>query len=249
MKKTKGWTYVSDLDIFGDDTADDVNVDPTVDDIDVLGDVKEDTVPVPDVPEVPAVVAPEAPVESVDEVSKGDSEIEDIDKWLDDLLKNATQVEEKVDEVQAAVEATGDEELIKLVDDLQTMLAETKVENDELKKQVEISNNRYLNKFGSEEELSIYKGEVEKLQGNPKLMAFVKYFGTDNEKIKPKLISIASDFLYDLTGQDISSLIEEKDKAGLSILNAAGSDAQMIPDTKVMEDVEDTFDDSWLFGK
>lgn len=247
MKKTKGWTYVSDLDIFGDEPEDTINEDPTVDDIDVLGDIKEDIPTVIEEPVVEQEVAPEAPVESVEEVNKGDSEIEDIDKWLDDLLKNATQVEQKADEVQAAAEATGDEELIKLVDDLQTMLAETKVENDELRKQVEISNNRYLNKFGSEEELSIYKGEIEKLQGNPKLMAFVKYFGTDNEKIKPKLISIAADFLYDLTGQDISSLIEEKDKAGLSILNAASSDSQMIPDTKVVEEAKDDYDDSWLF--
>ena len=229
MKKWKGWAYVSDLDILGDiwlEDTDTTTTDESVEDIDVFW--KEDKTPVEE-PKVEEVVVEEPKVEEpvvVEETSTPDNKEgeEDIEKWLDDLLKSSTEVDNKVDEVKDAVQESWDENAMKLVDELQTLMAEKNLEIEQLKKQVDVSNNRYLTKFGEEEELSLYRPEIEKLQNNPRLMALIKYSDTENEKIKPKIVSILSDMIYKLTWQDVSDLLDEKDRAAINVLNTPASD-------------------------
>lgn len=75
-------------------------------------------------------------------------------------------------------------------------------------------------------------------------MALVKYGDTENEKIKPKVISILSDMIYKLTGQDVSMLLDEKDKANMSILNSPSSDNQPIQENKKPEEKNMDYDES-----
>ena len=253
MKK-KGWAFVNDLDILWDIALDDSEptIDDTLDDTAVLPasdkpeeEVKAEEPKEPETPEpkVEEPVKPEEPKVNEEEPKKSE-EGEDLDKWLDELLKNNVDVEAKVDEVQKAAEESWDENLIKLVDELQTSLADKNLTIEELKKQLEVSNNRYLSKFGEEEELSIYKNEIQKLQDNPRLMALVKFNGTDNEKVKPKLVRILSDMLYDLTGQDVSDLLDQKDKAWLSILDTPSSDTPPIQEMKKEEEKNMDYEES-----
>jgi len=259
MKKQKGGAFVNDLDILGDvwfTEEPEAQEDDSIDDIHVLGDwanqeTKTEEPKVEPKAEEPVVefkveepkVEPTEPKSEPEKSATAEGE-EDIDKWLDELLKNNAAVEEKIDEVKDAADATGDDTLIKVVDELQTLIAEKNLENEQLKKQVEVANNRYLEKFGWDEEFSIYKPEVEKLQNNPRLYAFVKYFGSQNEKIKPKLISIVSDFLFDLTGQDVSELLDNKDVNALGVLNIPGSDNQPMKANEVKEDKNMNYEES-----
>lgn len=262
MKKSKGWAFISDLDVLWDIGSDDEQTnwgDSIVDDIDVLG--KEDKTPEQvNEPEVIAEVIEDATkpviekveepvVEETTDVTKDDEskvkEGEDLDKWLDDLLKSNAETDDKVEEIKDVVDASGDEHLKKLVDELQSSRAEDKLTIEELQKQVEIANSRYINKFWDEEELSIYKTEIEKLQNNPRLMALVKYFKTENEKIKPKLITILSDMLYDITWEDIADLLNKKDTNALSaVLNGWGSDSPLIDEINVEEDKPLNYEES-----
>ena len=229
MKKNKGWAFVNDLDILGnvlwEENEEGVESNEATEDFDMFGwkdePVEETKVEWEKTPETTEETPAEAPAEAVEESKEEPKaeEGEDLDKWLDELLKSSNVVDDKVDEIKDAAEQAGDDNLVWLIDELQTALAEKNLTIEELQKQVEVSNNRYLSKFGNEEELSIYKWEIEKLQDNPRLMALVKYYKTDNEKVKPKLIQILSDMIYDMTWQDVSELLDEKDKASMSVLN------------------------------
>jgi hypothetical protein len=66
----------------------------------------------------------------------------------------------------------------------------------------------------------------------------------DTEKIKPKLVTILSDMIYNLTGEDISDLIDKKDRAGMSILNMPSSDNAPIDTVKQVEEKNIGFEDS-----
>lgn len=253
MKKNKGWAFVNDLDILGDmfweENKEGEVLDET-EDFDMFGwedeVVEEVKVEWEETPEVTEEIPAEAPAEVGDETKEEPKaeEGEDLDKWLDELLKSSNVVDDKVDEIKDAAEVSGDDNLIGLVDELQTALAEKNLTIEELQKQVEVSNNRYLSKFGNEEELSIYKWEIEKLQDNPRLMALVKYHKTDNEKVKPKLIQILSDMIYDLTWQDISELMDDKDRASMSVLNTPTWDTPPIQEPKPIKEEPMDYDDS-----
>lgn len=254
MKKAKGWAFVNDIDVLGDiwldDSEENADIDNSIDDIDVLWN-KEPTAPVieetaPVVEET--VVTPEEETKpdekpEGEENEKGESD-EDIEKWLDDLLKSQWEVDSKVDEVMDAAQDGWDESMVKLVSELQWLIVEKNMVIEELTKQVEVSQNRYLTKFWENEELSIYKQEIEKLQSNPRLMALVKYSDTDNEKIKPKLISILSDMIYKLTWQDVTDLLDKQDRASMSILNTPSSDSQPMEAQPEKKDENIGYDDS-----
>ena len=254
MQKKKGWAYSNDLDAISllgdigwDDEGTEVN-DNEVEDVDVFGtedktpEVKPEPTPAPEVKtEDTTLPTPEPKSEEVSDKKEGD---EDLDKWLDDLLKSNAEVDDKVTEIKDAIEESWDDSTKQLVDELQTMIADKNLEIEQLKKQVDVTQSRYISKFGEWEELSIYKPEIEKLQNNPRLMALVKYGDTENEKIKPKVISILSDMIYKLTGQDVSMLLDEKDKANMSILNSPSSDNQPIQENKKPEEKNMDYDES-----
>ncbi len=252
MKKWKGGAFVNDIDILWDiwlDDPEETTSDESVEDIDVLGNQTPDVVE----PEVKAE-EPVAPVEDAtlatedkpepeapkDEVKEG----EDLDKWLDDLLKSNAETDDKVDEIKEVADESWNDSLIKLVDELQSLMAEKNLTIEELQKKVDVANNRYLSKFGWEEELSIYKPEIEKLQNNPRLMALVKFLDSDNEKVKPKLVSILSDMIFNLTWQDVSDLLDQKDKAALNVLNSWGSDSPIMQENKPEEEQDMSFEQS-----
>ena len=251
MVENKKGAYVNDLDIL-DWIGWDDNENEVVDDgTDILAWIGgEPTSEEPITPPVEELVVDETkPVEPTEEPTKEDKtkegEDNDIDEFIKQLLEENKDVVDKVDEIKESIPGDSSPETKKLLDDLLSLVAEKDMSIKELQKQVEVSNGRYLDKFGEDNELSLYKWEIDKLNDNPKLMVFVKHYGTSNEKIKNKLISIASDFLYDLTGQDVSELLYNKDKDAASILNWAGSDSSPMPElAPEKEDKPLTFEES-----
>lgn len=153
-----------------------------------------------------------------DSTEMGDEEEVDVDKIVDSLLENSSDVDEKVSEIKDEAETTGNEDLVRLIDELQWLLVEKNQTIDELTRKNDFVSNKLADKYWDAENYAFYKWTIEKLENNQPLNMLVKFYDSDNEKTKEKVIWILSDMIYEKTGQDISDLINTKQKD--SVANA-----------------------------
>lgn len=139
-----------------------------------------------------------------DEVSKNSEELNsELDQLFEDISASLDEVSSK----------TNDESVRKIVDDLRETLSTKEMELQKLQRENEVLYSKYLDSVWEATDMGMYKSVIDKLESNPKMMMFVKYFGNkDDERITNKLTQVASDFIYELTGTDISDAIESSSK-------------------------------------
>ena len=204
-----------DLDIFndGDETENDFDVSEApaeelevTPEEDVTEEVAEEEAPV----EEPAS---EEAVEDVPAESSDEEEV-DIDQLVADILGNASDIDDKVEDIKDEAQSSGNEELLGMIDELQTLLAEKNQKIDELTKKDEITSGRLMDTYGDAENYSFYKPTIEKLESNPQLMMLVKNF--DNDRAQERVVSILADLISEKTGEDVSSLINANQKNSVS---------------------------------
>lgn len=243
-----------DLDIFGaPEAVEDVPTELSVDDLFWPSDTKEEVAP----EEVVEDTTPtedkmlEEPIKDevkkdedvkseepkADEPGEKGNEDEEMQKFIDDLLADTTEVEDKVEEIKEVAADNWDSEMVKIVSELELLLAEKNSKIEEQWRQLEVTNNRFLEKVGEAENFGIYKDVIEKLEGDSKLMMLVKHKDTDNQKVKDRLVSVTTDILYDLTWQDVSELLDDKVKGDVATaLGTPESNAPMTPTILPEED-------------
>lgn len=110
------------------------------------------------------------------------------------------------------------EELMKLVNELQSKLADKELEASSHKTRADKYQEKLMSSSDSENEWKLYEPQVRKLESNPKLMALVKLWGSDNEKAKDRLVKTASDIFEELTGEDPTSVLDDRRKAAVAAM-------------------------------
>lgn len=224
----------SDLDIFGEGTDEDTN--DTGNDYDIFGGGADEE-------ETPAEEAAETPTEEAAEETSGeeakethtdgsaDEKTEGLDEELDIDIENLFA------DIEA--EAKGNPELEKLVDSLRDEISSKTTENNILQKENATLNEKLMSRVGDDSNLWIYKWVISNLESNPKLMMLVKHIGnTSSDAIKGKLVGVVTDLLYDLTGEDVSDLIN-KDQSSKILAATWKSSNSSMPDMKSNEDEKD----------
>ena len=142
----------------------------------------------------------------------------DVDQIVDSLLENSSDIDEKVNDIKDEAETTGNDDLVRLIDELQWLLVEKNQTIEELTRKNDFVSNKLADKYWDAENFAFYKSTIDKLENNQPLNMLVKFYDSDNEKTKEKVIWILSDMIYEKTGQDISDLINTKQKD--SVANA-----------------------------
>lgn len=160
-------------------------------------------------------------------VAEGD---ETLDPEIDDLLKQAEAAEEK-------------DERDDVISELRKRLVDQQVELDAASRQKDILNEKLMASAASDTELGMYKDVIGKLESNPKLRALVRYADSSEEPSKNRAINILAEMLEDMTGQDISTLLDKTrtDKAKAA-LGSQGSATQA--STKKDEEKDMDYDES-----
>lgn len=167
--------------------------------------------------EVTEEEAPDVPAEPVEEdVPEETSDDIDIDALVAEILWDASNIDDKVEDIKDEAQSSGNEELLWMIDELQTLLAEKNQKIDELTKKDEITSGRLMDTYGDAENYSFYKPTIEKLENNPQLMMLIKNFDSDNERAQERVVSILADLISEKTGEDVSSLINANQKNSVS---------------------------------
>lgn len=206
-----------DLDIFndGDDTSMEEVTEAPAEELEVT--------PEEDATEEVTEEIPEAPAEPVmeDVPAETSEEDVDIDALISEILWDASDIDDKVEDIKDEAQSSWNEELLWMIDELQTLLAEKNQKIDELTKKDEITSGRLMDTYGDAENYSFYKPTIEKLENNPQLMMLVKNFDSDNEKAQERVVSILADLISEKTGEDVSSLINanQKNSVGNALTN------------------------------
>ena len=202
------------LDIFNDD------VDTSMEEVTEAPAEELEVTPEEDVTEeVTEEVSPaeaDAPVE--EDVPEDTSDEIDVDALVAEILWSTSDVDDKVEEIKDEASASGNEELLGMIDELQTLLAEKNQKIEELTKKDEITSGRLMDTYWDAENYSFYKPTIEKLENNPQLMMLIKNFDSTNEKAQERVVSILADLISEKTGEDVSSLINSNQKN--SVANA-----------------------------
>lgn len=166
--------------------------------------------------EVTEEEVPETPVEAPVEEDVPVEDDVDFDQLVAEILWQASDIDEKVEEMKDEAQTSGNEELLGMIDELQTLLAEKNQKIDELTKKDEITSGRLMDTYGDAENYSFYKPTIEKLENNPQLMMLVKNFDSDNERSQERVVSILADLISEKTWEDVSQLINSNQKKSVS---------------------------------
>lgn len=142
----------------------------------------------------------------------------DVDALVREILWQAAEVDDKVEDIKDEAASTGNEELLGMIDELQTLLAEKNQTIEELTRKNDITSNRLMDKYWDAENYSFYKWTIDKLENNPQLNMLVKYFDSDNESMKNRVVAILSDMISEKTWVDINDAINNSQKK--SVWNA-----------------------------
>lgn len=203
------------LDIFndGEDTSMEEVTEAPAEELEVTPEEDATEEVTEETPEAPA----DEPVEE-DVPEETSWEDVDIDALVAEILWDASDIDDKVEDIKDEAQSSGNEELLGMIDELQTLLAEKNQKIDELTRKDEITSGRLMDTYGDAENYSFYKPTIEKLENNPQLMILVKNFDSDNEKAQERVVSILADLISEKTGEDVSSLINSNQKN--SVANA-----------------------------
>ena len=159
---------------------------------------------------------------------------ETLDPEIDELLKQAEEAEEK-------------DERDDVISTLRQKLVDQQVELDASNRQKEILNEKLMASAANDTELGMYKDVITKLDNSPKLRALVRYSDASEESAKNRAINILAEMLEDMTGQDVSSLLDktraDKAKAALGGNSSAAPSAK--PEEEKDMDYEESVSSLW----
>lgn len=189
-----------------EDAQDNPETNALVDQIMWWGDSSEPS----DSPVAPETTEPAEP-ETTDESI-------DVDALVREILWQAEEVDNKVEDIKDEAASTWNDELLWMIDELQTLLAEKNQTIEELTRKNDITSSRLMDKYWDAENYSFYKWTIDKLESNPKLNALVKYYDSDNESMKSRVVSILSDMISEKTWVDVNDAINNSQKQ--SVWNA-----------------------------
>lgn len=160
----------------------------------------------------------EPAAETTEDVQEPEAEEEeiDIDQLVADILWDATNIDDKVEDIKDEAQSSWNEELLGMIDELQTLLAEKNQKIEELTKKDEITSGRLMDTYWDAENYSFYKPTIEKLESNPQLMMLIKNWDSTNEKSQERVVSILADLISEKTGEDVSNLINSNQKKSVS---------------------------------
>jgi hypothetical protein len=162
-------------------------------------------------------VEPEMTEPAEPETTSEDTDV-DVDALVREILWQAEKVDDKVEDIKDEAASTWNEELLWMIDELQTLLAEKNQTIEELTRKNDITSNRLMDKYWDAENYSFYKWTIDKLENNPQLNMLVKYFDSDNESMKNRVVAILSDMISEKTWVDINDAINNSQKQ--SVWNA-----------------------------
>lgn len=226
----KGNFSASDLDIFGSDASEETpegEGDESIfngkekDGEEVKEDAENKDESGKDEPEKPEGAKPEEDAgkdKPEDGAGKGDEPEALKDPELEKLFQ---KIEDEA--TKDFKSARQNEELMKLVNELQSKLAEKEFEATSHKTRADKFQEKLMSSSDSENEWKLYEPQVRKLESNPKLMAMVKLWGSDNEKAKDRLVKTAAEIFEELTGEDPMSVLDERRKASVVALTRKSS--------------------------
>jgi len=235
-----------DFDIFNDadETSNDLEI--TEAPAEELEDTSSNEVVDEVLDEAPAEGSDEGEVtEDVQDTVSDEEEI-DIDKLVSDILWDATDIDDKVEDIKDEAQSSGNEELLWMIDELQTLLAEKNQKIEELTKKDEITSGRLMDTYWDAENYSFYKPTIEKLEGNPQLMMLIKNWDSTNEKAQERVVSILADLISEKTGEDVSNLINSNQKQSVSnaLTNVDWGGVVWTPSSPVEEEADYNYDQS-----
>jgi len=125
----------------------------------------------------------------------------------DEIMRLIEEASQGFDELVKSENLTPEDQ--KKVQDLADANDELNAKVESLTRQLDAARELTNKNLESGEELRIYKPLMDKLEKEPQLMLFAKYYGTKNETMKDRLTDICKDMLYQLTGTDIYALMDE----------------------------------------
>lgn len=237
----------SDLDIFGESEKDGEGSEAeSTDNTDIFNGKEADEAEAPakkeEVKDVktedksekkPDETKPETSAEEKKEEDEAKANPAPADPELEKLFKDLEAEASKKKADQAIIES--------LIDDLRKEVAIKDSENMVLKKRCDALQEKIMSGSDSETDWKIYEPIVKKLEEQPKLMVLTKLWGSADEKAKTRLIRTVSEILTELTGQDVSELIDSKAKdAVIGLTKRPSSNAPETKDEKtVPENDED----------
>ena len=230
-----------DLDIFndGEDTSTEEVTEAPAEELEVT--------PEEDATEEVTEETPEAPAEPVEEdvpVENSEEDV-DIDALISEILWDASDIDDKVEDIKDEAQSSWNEELLWMIDELQTLLAEKNQKIDELTRKDEITSGRLMDTYGDAENYSFYKPTIEKLENNPQLMMLIKNWDNENEKAQERVVSILADLISEKTGEDVSNLINvnQKNSVGNALTNVEWGGVMWTP-TAPTEEPDFNYDQS-----
>lgn len=228
----------ADLDIFGSSTAEDagqVNAD-----FDIFGDEPENKEDISD--EDKKTIdnlfgegnesTESTDVETTDDKSVEETTDETADTTDDGTATDKTSTEE-TEELAPDIEnlleeikdSTDNDEKDTLVEQLRSKLIESETSLMLAQKQNQVLNERLLEQTGSSSEYEIARPVLDKINANPKLKAVIRLAWANDDIQKQKLADILSSLLYDVTGEDVSELIENSMKSKIQGALGTGSNS------------------------
>jgi len=196
-----------DLDIFGDENESVTGTDweeREMEDLDIFGglwdqptDAKDET-------------STEDSTETDATTSEGDTKTE-TNEWEDEeKTDEELKLDKLFDDAEAEAKQTWNVDLQNMIDELRNQLTDTLADNKIKDKQLEVLNEKLMGKTWEDTWMSMYKWLIDKLEANPKILMLAKFWwDVENPKIKQKMVNILADSLYELTGQDVSDLIDQ----------------------------------------
>lgn len=236
----------SDLDIFGEDTGEDTaaigdefdifgwQADSEVEDAAIIDEeITDETIPAnSDIP-LDSTAGEDSTVDTTADIttSEGDDTPLDID------------IENLFADIEA--ETGGNSDFEELIDTLRNEVSNLTMERNILQKENSTINEKLMSNVWEESNLWIYKWVIWNLESNPKLMLLAKYlWNANSDAIKNKLVWVMTDMLYDLTGEDVSDLIN-KDQSS-KVLSVTGKTPSSTLDSVIdnSDEEEMSYDDS-----
>lgn len=246
-------TAGADADIFGaGDTSDEV-----AGEVDMFGDVEGKTETTDDATDTTETKSEDAAGgeqgldDAATDATEGDSEASTAEETKEGELPEPDAVDEEINtllsqlESEAASENPDQNVMQDIVDDLRMTVAQKDTENSFLKKQNETLQNKLLEFASNEATQSINQPLIAKVDADPKLRAIIHLSGAADEAQKQKLANVLSEYYSQVTGVDLSSLLEshQNDKA-MAALGAGGSNAGGQVNVREREVVPVAYEDS-----
>lgn len=152
---------------------------------------------------------PSSPTDTKDEEDEMEKLIREAGLWIEELKQSPDLSEKDKKKLQEISEQN---------DELATA-------NETLTRQLEVAREQNNRSVENSEEMRIYKPLIDKLEKEPQLMLFAKYYWSKNDAMKGRLTDICKDMLQTLTGIDVYALLDKETTDSATAFGSDGADS------------------------